>query len=399
MASFFDTLSTIWTNVKPILPAAAEGVGSYLSYLDQTEGTDDAAKQYAGEQQRAADILKGGYNQQLAETESGLADLEKIYREGYGNTSGILSSGADEYGRDLRRSVSTYSDMIYPEYDVYGDNMYANAEGTNKLLDETGQEYEGYYQPYTEAGAEALSGMRATAAADPNTMTPEQEIALEDYDRNAAATLAASGLRGAGRAGVAAILDGRQRLKAGFIKQNQDRSDRARETIGSQGFTATGNVANNNSKVGFQQASNLYNTGQDVAKTGFDTSKDVANKYLTAEGSNAANKMNTVKSLVDLTGKLYGGLSDITQGKTEARGNTALQKASADAAVIGNTSGVNYNTNIANTRAQGDTIGKIANSVSNAVKAASNGTPATGGSSTTPWRYENPAPPAVTYQF
>ena len=48
MASFFDTLSTIWTNVKPILPAAAEGVSSYLSYLVQTEGTDDAAKQYAG---------------------------------------------------------------------------------------------------------------------------------------------------------------------------------------------------------------------------------------------------------------------------------------------------------------------------------------------------------------
>lgn len=386
MASFFEQLSNIWTNVKPILPAVAEGVGSYASYLTSTEGNDDAAQQYSLEQQRAADILKAGYDQQLSETEGGLKNIEDLYQQGYKATTGTLGQATDEYGNDLRRSVSTYSDMLYPEYDAYGDNMYATAEDTGQLLDETGQQFQQQYQPYLDAGGEATGQMRTIAASDPNQLTAEQEIALKDYDKNAMATIAASGLRGSG-AGIAAVLDGRQRMKANFMAQNQGRGDAARSTLSNQGYGATGQVAGNTAKLGMQKASNLYQTGGDVAKTGFLTSQDVANKYLSSEGGIASNKMNTGKATTELTGKLYGGLTDTEQTRTEARGNTALSKAIADAAATKGSSNVNLAANVGNTKTQGDTIGKIANAVSSAIKTNSQGTPATGGATTTPWRY------------
>lgn len=388
--SLFETLSNIWTNVKPILPSIAEGIGTYAGYMEQSDDVSDAAGQYAADQQRAANILKAGYDQQLSEYESGLGGMEDLYRQSYADTSKILGGGADTYTGDLRRATSTYSDMIYPEYDVYGDTMYGVEDETGQLIDETGQQFEDTYRPYTEAGNEALYQMKGIAAADPTKMTAEQEIALKDYDKNAAAALASSGLRGAGKAGVAAILDGRQRLMANFISQNQGRGDTARSTIAQQGYGATGQVAGNQARLGLQKAANKLQTGTDVAKTGFETSRDVANKYLTSENALASNKMNTSKDLTNLTGKLYGGLTDVAQTRTQARGDTAINKAMADAAAIQGGSGVNFAANASNAQNKGDTIGKLANAASGVIKSAAEGSPPTGGSSTTPWRYTPP---------
>lgn len=52
-------------------------------------------------------------------------------------------------------------------------------------------------------------------------LTQAQQIGLDDLRRNGRATLAASGLRGAGRAGVASILDAERR----YIANAADRSD------------------------------------------------------------------------------------------------------------------------------------------------------------------------------
>lgn len=59
----------------------------------------------------------------------------------------------------------------------------------------------------------------------PNELTPGQRIAMEDTRRGAQEMLAASGLRGAGRAVTAAINDVEGRQRARFYDVNQARTD------------------------------------------------------------------------------------------------------------------------------------------------------------------------------
>ncbi len=75
-----------------------------------------------------------------------------------------------------------------------------------------------------EPGTQSL---RAAAGADPGELTPSQQRSLVATRRNSAATLAASGLRGSGRAITASIRDVEAGAKAGFRDVNQRRADQA----------------------------------------------------------------------------------------------------------------------------------------------------------------------------
>lgn len=75
--------------------------------------------------------------------------------------------------------------------------------------------------------APGTQSLRDAAIADPGDLTPSQQRSLDTTRRNTAATLAASSLRGSGRAITASIRDVEAGAKAGFRDSNQQRADRA----------------------------------------------------------------------------------------------------------------------------------------------------------------------------
>lgn len=107
-------------------------------------------------------------------------------------------------------------------------------------------------------------------------LTTAQQIGLDDVRRNSAATLAASGLRGAGRAGVAATNDAERRYVASAMDRNdntnlsarqdaQRRADASRTGLASVYANRGNSIANTEIGVGTQIGSNLTQTGQQQA--------------------------------------------------------------------------------------------------------------------------------------
>jgi len=90
-----------------------------------------------------------------------------------------------------------------------------------------------------EQGQPATDYLRRVVASDPYQLTPEQQSGRETVLRGARNSLAASGLRGAGRAGVAAInnADGAYQDKA--VSSNIRRADTAANTLSSRSNTAS----------------------------------------------------------------------------------------------------------------------------------------------------------------
>jgi hypothetical protein len=99
------------------------------------------------------------------------------------------------------------------------------------------------YEEQRALSTPAVAYLQRVMAADPSVLTPEQQRGMADYDRTAAARLAASGLRGAGRAGVAAVNEGRAGYMADLYGQNQRRSDAAAQRLSGGYFDANDNQA------------------------------------------------------------------------------------------------------------------------------------------------------------
>ncbi len=203
----------------------------------------------------------------------------------------------------------------------------------------------------------ALNYQAQAMGQDPSQLNPSQLRAQEKYRRDAIARLASSGLRGAGRAGVAAVNEGDAALTAQFFDQNQQRADRAASELGGRGYNATGQVA-----------TNRYNTGADVAKTGLNLAQDIAGKGLQARQTGATERLNTGRKISDLTGQYYSNMSNIEGGRSGNRGTNVLNKAVSNAAATSASAGTDYNTQIANSDLKGTAMGNITTAISDAIK-------------------------------
>lgn len=76
-----------------------------------------------------------------------------------------------------------------------------------------------------------------TAITQQNTLTPAQEMALENARRQSVNGLNSSGLRGSGRATVAAVKNIDDTMRGGFMDQNRARADTAASALSNQYFT------------------------------------------------------------------------------------------------------------------------------------------------------------------
>lgn len=99
------------------------------------------------------------------------------------------------------------------------------------------------YEDQRRLSEPAVAYLQRVMAQNPSVLTPEQQRGLADYSRGAQARLAASGLRGAGRAGVASVNEGTAGYLANAYGQNQRRSDAAAQRLSGGYFDANDNQA------------------------------------------------------------------------------------------------------------------------------------------------------------
>ena len=391
MTGFFDVVNNVVSLVsaaKPLINLAAP----YLANREVTDDTADAAQRFSDAQMQSANLLKGGLDSQLSELEGGILRVQDLMGTGYNSVRDQLGAASDQYGDDLSGAVDDYANYLSPQVDEYGnrvmdlaeqfgENTYQTEAEANQLLERGVDEYGNTLQPYTDAGNEALALLRQQAALDPSKMTPSQQRAMEQFTRQAVANQAASGLRGAGRAGLAALNEGQGGLRAQFYDQNQARAQAAISALNQQGYGATSKVAEAEKNLGTQQAdlrfktgtnaaNKLFDTGANVADTVYKAAGDVANKGFTASGAAAQNRFNTGTNMANASSQYYANLADLASQHSSLRGNTAYEKSLADASAVTAAAPVNLRTDYDAAKSWGQTIGNLS-SVLNQEKKAS----------------------------
>ena len=147
----------------------------------------------------------------------------------------------------------------------------------------------------------ALDVLRAQMNQNPEELTPSQALALEDSRRITEGTLAASGLRGAGRATQALVTDADNRFRARAFEANRARSDIAARTLAAQGLSASTN-----------QAGLISETGR-AAGSAFET----------AGVADAARGLATGASISDAMGAIGSVIADDVKRRGRARRNKA----------------------------------------------------------------------------
>lgn len=97
-------------------------------------------------------------------------------------------------------------------------------------------------------------------------LTTQQQIGLEDLQRNDAATLAATGMRGAGRAGVSAVLDRDRRYIADARGGNDRTNLAAKQAARSSADAATSNLGQIQAQEGGAKANVEIGQGNQIGQ-------------------------------------------------------------------------------------------------------------------------------------
>jgi hypothetical protein len=246
--------------VASALPALIQAGGSLYGQKQAADANKSAARTTSEVSQGSADTLKGGYDQQLSSLLSVTPELRANYAARY-------------------------------------------------------QGQEGLYRPYVEGGMQGLAGIQTVASADPNQLTMEQGRAVDDYRRGAASRLAASGLRGAGRAGVAAVNEGDAKLRGSMFTENQRRRDAANTDLARYGYQGTGQTASalnslysNNATLSATNAQLTGNTQMDKAKADAAAQSTGGAALVAAQQANGAG-----------WGETLGGLSSVIASEMKDR--------------------------------------------------------------------------------
>lgn len=108
------------------------------------------------------------------------------------------------------------------------------------------------FEAFTGAAAPAVDVLQRLAVTDPFILTPLQQQGRDDASRDARAVLAASNLRGSGRAGVAAVQLADQDFVNNAVESNIRRQDSAARALANAGLSGASQVAGLQSQTGQQ---------------------------------------------------------------------------------------------------------------------------------------------------
>lgn len=148
-----------------------------------------------------------------------------------------------------------------------GANVYTNIENTRANLEaaqmatqgvvdqanairEGNQQAQERFDQMRADAAPAQTYLRRQMVSNPADLTPNQKLQLEDLRRDTSASLAANGLRGAGRAQTAALRKVESDYLANAFDSNRNRSDSAASKLANQYTTATTQSADLMAKTG-----------------------------------------------------------------------------------------------------------------------------------------------------
>ncbi|CAB4143933.1 hypothetical protein UFOVP469_2 [uncultured Caudovirales phage] len=162
-------------------------------------------------------------------------------------------------------------------------------------------------------------------------MTPQQTIGLEDLRRSGMASLAASGMRGAGRAGIGTLMDQERRYRAdvaagndtdtrGELRRTQTNANTARQGLASAELQTGGAKANANMMVGNNLASLITGGGQSAGSLPAQTGQSAADAARTTGAIGANATTSTANVLGGTLGQLGALFAD--QQRKEQQQNT-----------------------------------------------------------------------------
>lgn len=155
-------------------------------------------------------------------------------------TSTLINVGARIWGANEAQDANDQAAQTYADAADRGLEEYRiGADLARDQLNLARRQYQDM-QRTAQPGVQYLQHLTAE---DPYLMTPNQQTAIQDASREADASLAASGLRGAGRATTEAIKQVQSDLRANFIDQNQRRSDAAASGLAGPYFSAGSGAA------------------------------------------------------------------------------------------------------------------------------------------------------------
>jgi len=383
-------LADLIKDFAPVISTIGQGIIGSDSINDQTDTLNNSMT-------AATQRLNEGLDQRLGYSEQGIEELLKLLSAGLGEQSNIYRTsgldykaatekGVNQYGSDIAPLVNQLSKGLSLSSDVYGANLDKTAGQTANLVQQGAGDVVQQYAPYVETGQDALGYLAQVMGLDPNQLTDSQRFALDALNRDLMANLNASGLRGAGRAGVGVVSDALAKAKAQMYDQNMQRRDNAASTLNSQGYSATGQTANAlegakraladlTYKTGTNKTENQFGVNQKVADTAFNAGQDVASKKYASTSDVNKNTYNIEKGIGDATGKYYENVGNLTGDLYTNRGNTALGKAQVDASLTQNVGANSANADAGKTNIFSSTMDKLGTILTKQASSKAKGVP------------------------
>lgn len=161
-----------------------------------------------------------------------------------------------------------------------------------------------------DRAAPGIQLFKQNVSRDPNQLTPQQQIAMQDASRSAINNVA-PGLRGSGRATAAINDDLVNRTKAGFVATNTALANDSAKALAANtaaGYTAAGNKAATEAATGTNVGNAQQNAGNNVANVNTNAGNNLAN-VATSTG-NAVGKSMADTGTVNANADTAGGTAN-----------------------------------------------------------------------------------------
>jgi hypothetical protein len=408
------------------LIAQLGGIDAARDFLDQriqhvSRILQEAQTKYGGDIRRAAQDYATRVPQAATFVSDmlmgGAADYGSALRSAASGFGGDLVSAAGDYRTDLTGAAGAYRDDLMGAAGDYDARLQGSAAEYLEMIAKAPEAIRAALGPYAEAGLEMLPQMRGVALSNPNALTETQRISMEDQRKANAQKLALTGLRGSG-AGVAAVMDAENRMKAGFYDQNRTRADAMMKLLGQTGYGAAGAIGSTDVNTINAGANRVYDASATGGRAMFDASatggramldamKSAADASMKARQQAASWGLDAEKAAQDAyyralqqagvwqydaanrsAGALYDAQRDVATGdrtlasnlsgqwgsyydsqsgfardESNAIGGAAYGKREAEARALGPIAAVGANADLASSQQWGTALGQIARTI------------------------------------
>jgi hypothetical protein len=362
--------------------------GELLSGKLKADANKDVASSFENTARQMVDTINKGYDDQLSQIEQGTDVLNRINRRSFDEGSAVLDRGNDKYEQMLYGIPQTYANELNPEYDQnareirgllsdYEGDLGQTEADVRGLVDQSVDQYG--FEPYIENGARANEYLTNILGGDASDMTLSQQRTYDDQLAEMRARQASSNLRGAGRAGVAAVNEGASELAARFEDENRRRQDAAAQNLASTGYSATGAVANQQSQAmqtlqnarqsfGLKQADTALRTNQGLSDRDLNFDTELAKIRTGGIEKAGTNNLAATKDRANMIATMYQNEAANESPRYQARGTNAINKAGVTASAKQEIGATNRAADKNNTDAKAAILSSIYGKINDTIK-------------------------------